>query len=63
MEQGALLGVLTGAHGAHRREVADEVRRGGDQLDAPMGRALRRKMDFPIHDLQTLEQTTYLHEA
>jgi hypothetical protein len=26
--------MLAGAHGAHRREVADEVRRAGDQLDA-----------------------------
>ena len=31
--------MLAGAHGAHRREVADEVRRAGDQLDALGGKA------------------------
>jgi len=39
-KQGALLRVLAGAHGAHRWEVTDEVRRAGDQLQAPMGQAL-----------------------
>jgi len=42
-EQRPLLRVLAGTHGAHRREVADEVRRAGDQLQAPMGLALGRQ--------------------
>jgi hypothetical protein len=34
---------LTGAHCAHVREVANEVCRAGDQLQAPMGQALSRQ--------------------
>lgn len=40
-EQGPLLRVLLGAGGTHRREVADEIRRVGDQLDA-LGRQAPR---------------------
>ena len=36
-------GAAGGAHCAHVREVADEVRRAGDQLQAPMGQALNRQ--------------------
>lgn len=35
--------MLTGAHGAHGGEVADEVRRAGDQLDIPVGQTLKRQ--------------------
>ena len=38
-EQWSLLGVLTGAHGTHVGEVADEVRRASDQLPALRGQA------------------------
>ena len=40
--------MLTGAYCAHVREVADEVRRAGDQLQAPMGQALSRQAAEPL---------------
>ena len=47
VEQRPLLWVLFGTGRTHRREVADEIRRARNQLQAPMGQARPQGADPP----------------
>jgi len=46
--------VLAGAHRTHYREVADEVRRAGDQLDALERQALDRQEGWQLEGRRVL---------